>query len=149
MQAAESFRPTTCGAYRLRHQRFFFHSSLPVSKFQRPNQVKIISCHGFPRKMAEMAGYATNGAGNPHGDFPQALLSSSVVGGRLEGPRTNLARSSFASPLAFRSSSAYLGREFGGSVLRVRARGGDIDGEIRTLRALAGRDAVRAGEICF
>jgi hypothetical protein len=78
MQAAESFRPTTCGAYRLRRQRFF-HSSLPVSKFRRPNQVKIISFHGFPRKMAEMAGYATNGAGNPHGDFPQTMLTSQVV----------------------------------------------------------------------
>jgi hypothetical protein len=29
--------------------------------------------------MAEIAGYATNGAGNPHGDFPQTLLTSQVV----------------------------------------------------------------------
>ena len=34
-------------------------------------------------------------------------------------------------------------------IQEAAARGGDTDGEIRTLRALAGRDAVRAGEFCF
>lgn len=56
---------------------------------------------------------------------------------------------SLASPLAFRLPPAYLNREFGSFTSLVTRRRQAAGGEIRALWTLAGRDAVRAGEICF